>query len=194
MREIWKDIPGYEGYYQVSTLGRIRSLDRVVFNSSHPNGMHLKEKLLVASPDLDRYLGVNLSKNGVRQSVKVHRLVAQTFLENPENKPEVNHKDLNKQNNRVENLEWCLRAENERHSRNNGMKNLVANKRCEPVRCAETGQMFRSISEASKTTGVSVWFVKKSVSTGFEVSGFHFVRISAQAFNASLSKLRKQGA
>ena len=109
--ENWKDINGYEGFYQVSDCGNVKSLERDVYRQ---NGTfhHLKEKILV--PNLDRYgyQYVNLAKNGKRKVMKVHRLVAMAFLPNPENKPMVNHKDEVKTNNVVENLEWCTASYN----------------------------------------------------------------------------------
>lgn len=184
-QEIWKDIPGYEGIYQASNFGRIRSLDRVVLNRNIKN--HVKGRVRVASPDQDGYLGLTLSKNGIHKSFHVHRLVAITFIPNPENKLEVNHIDLNKQNNRVDNLEWCTRLENERHSRNNSNKDLMTNKRCKPIKCIETGKMFRSVSAASKALGISTWFIEKSISNRSKSNGFHFKCVSHSEFNSYVS-------
>lgn len=185
-KEIWKDIPGYEGYYQASTLGRIRSLDRDVFNRGAKR--HLKRKIRVASPDSDGYLGLLLSKGGVNKSFRVNRLIALTFIPNPESKTEVNHKDLNKRNNRVENLEWCSRKENERHSRANSVKNVIANKRCKPVSCKETGQAFRSISAASRALNIPISSIDRSLKEGIKVNGFSFSVISKEEFNSLISK------
>lgn len=99
MEEIWKDIKGYEGLYQVSNLGRIKSLG---------NNKKRKEKLLLPSETRDGYLFVGLHKNGNAKKFKVHRLVAEAFIPNPNNYPIVNHKkEFEKKNNNVENLEWC---------------------------------------------------------------------------------------
>lgn len=107
--EIWKDIPGYEGIYQISSFGRARSLDRV---TSH--GHKLKGKVL--APRYAIYVGVNLSKNDVQTSYNIHVLVATVFIENPLRKEYVNHIDGNKWNNNVWNLEWCTPIENARHA------------------------------------------------------------------------------
>lgn len=117
MEEIWKDIEGYEGKYQVSNLGKVRSLDRKTGN--HPR----KGKVLKPCANRNGYLAVNLyNKNTNREARSIHRLVAQTFIANPDCKPEVNHKDGNKQNNRVSNLEWCTGSENKIHAHKTGLK------------------------------------------------------------------------
>lgn len=120
MEEIWKDIPDYEGLYQASNLGRVRSLGQTQTRS---NGraiceVHIKGKIL--KPSLDgtkRYYGVSLCKNKKIKRHMVHRLIAKTFLDNPNNYIDVNHKDENKQNNRLENLEWCTHSYNVSYSK-----------------------------------------------------------------------------
>ena len=106
--EIWKDIEGYERYYQVSSLGRIRSLDRVVICK---NGKTKFNKGRVLKPNVRKYgyLQVRLRKTTSESDkwLLVHRLVANAFLPNPNNLPQINHKDENPQNNNVDNLEWC---------------------------------------------------------------------------------------
>ena len=109
--EEWKSIPGYEGLYEVSNLGRVRSVDRYV---KYLNGMIHLHKGKVLSPGIrsDGYLQVSLCCNGKYKTIAVHRLVAQAFIENPDNLPEINHKDEDKTNNSVDNLEWCDRSYN----------------------------------------------------------------------------------
>lgn len=104
--EIWKDIIGYEGRYQVSNLGRVKSLN---YNNTN------KEKILKPKKESNGYLRVNLSKNGKAKMHSVHRLVAIAYIPNPENKETVNHKNENKEDNRVENLEWMTSYENNRY-------------------------------------------------------------------------------
>lgn len=112
-KEEWRDIEGYEGLYQVSNLGRIKSLERI----DNYNRL-VKEQIL--KPIANRgYLRVCLYKDGKQKKISVHRIVAENFLENPHNYPQVNHKDENKSNNCVENLEWCTA----KYNSNYGTKN-----------------------------------------------------------------------
>lgn len=110
MNEIWKDIEGYEGLYQVSNLGRVQSVDRLD-GSNH----RLKGKIRSTSIRPNGYEKVILSKNSKRKGHSVHRLVAQAFIPNPENKPQVNHIDENQTNNMASNLEWSTAKENANH-------------------------------------------------------------------------------
>lgn len=105
--EIWKDIEGYEGIYQVSNLGNVRVLDRIV-NSAIKNNDKVKRKGQILKQYNKRgYLQVTLTVSNKRKYFNVHRLVAQAFIPNPNNLPQVNHRDENPKNNCVNNLEWC---------------------------------------------------------------------------------------
>lgn len=107
MREIWKDIEGYEGFYQISSTSKVRSLDR--FDSI---GRFIKGRILSPKLDKDGYYYVSLSKNGVGKNFKLHRLVAAHFLPNIENKPYIDHINCIRTDNRVENLRWATQKEN----------------------------------------------------------------------------------
>lgn len=125
MEEIWKDIKGYEGYYQVSNLGRVKRLDKIIKQRGrYGQLLDCFHKGRIKSTHIDKYgyTRVDLYKNSKCIVKQVHRLVAIAFIPNIENKPEVNHIDGNKQNNNINNLEWCTRTENERHAYKTGLK------------------------------------------------------------------------
>lgn len=109
--EIWMDVVGYEGFYEVSNLGRVKSLPRTR-KSSKGGIASVKGKILKYKIDRYGYLVYGLSKDGRGKSHTCHRIVAKTFIPNPENLPQVNHIDGNKVNNKVENLEWCTNIYN----------------------------------------------------------------------------------
>lgn len=100
MNEEWRDIKGYENVYQVSNLGRVRSLH------------YGRTRILAQAENIDGYLVVNLCVNMNKKSLRVHRLVSGAFIANPQNKPQVNHIDENKKNNHIKNLEWATEKEN----------------------------------------------------------------------------------
>lgn len=127
--EVWRDIVGYEGLYQVSNFGRVKSLKRKYINQYGEFGE--KEEFIKAQrlsafdksrKDTKGYFVVSLADNDRGKWVRVHRLVATAFLPNPDNLPEVNHKDGNKQNNNVENLEWVSHAQNCLHAWRSGLR------------------------------------------------------------------------
>ena len=118
MKEIWKDIKGYEGLYQVSNLGRVKSLERYKVN--HNIKQLVEEKIL--KPSLGRYKKVCLCKNSKYQTLYIHRLVADAFIPNTNNDPCVNHIDGNKYNNVVNNLEFCTISQNTKHAYDLGLK------------------------------------------------------------------------
>ena len=147
MQEEWKDVVGYEGLYAISTLGNIKSLLRRT-NALKQGKRLLKEKYM--SPVCNRYgyLYLNLWKNKKRQTVTIHRLVAETFVPNLQNLPMVNHKDGNKTNNCVTNLEWCDQSYNERHKIYNLGKSTHLGLRA--IKCLQTQKIYPSIAEAAR--------------------------------------------
>lgn len=116
MNEEWKDIEGFEGFYQISNLGRVKSLGGWCGTAKR------KEKIRSASLTQDGYVKVRLQHKGKDKTARVHRLVAEAFIPNPENKDTVNHIDGNKQNNAVSNLEWVDRTEQMLHAYDLGLK------------------------------------------------------------------------
>ena len=132
--EIWKDIEGYEGLYQVSNMGRVRSLDRYVKHNC--GGLKLcKGKIMKLNATWDGYLRVDLCKNGKHTHKRVNRLVAEAFIPNPDNLPQVGHKDECKTNNCVSNLYWTTEKENNNHGKHNERVSeaQINGKRSKPV-------------------------------------------------------------
>lgn len=117
--EVWEDIEGYEGYYQVSDLGRVKGVKRICKTWNGYRGV--PETIIVGSLDKRGYPQVNLSISDITECYKVHRLVAIAFIPNPDNKPDVNHKDGVKTNNFKDNLEWNTKKENTQHAHRTGL-------------------------------------------------------------------------
>lgn len=115
--EQWKHIKGYELLYDISNYGRVKSLEK----KSIMNNRTYHTKILKCHIDTKKYLDVDLSRNGESHRKRIHRLVAEAFIPNLNNLPQINHKDCNKWNNRVDNLEWCNNSENQQHAFKNGL-------------------------------------------------------------------------
>lgn len=151
--EIWKDIQGYEGIYQVSNLGRVKSFPKtrnIGKNLRHYPGMIRKLQI-----NKNGYVYVELSDNKKPKLIRVHRLVAIAFIPNQENKNAVNHKDGNKSNNCLENLEWCTNSENRQHAYNIGLqKKGGAHHKAKKVINLVTGEKFDCIKDAAKSIGM----------------------------------------
>ena len=150
MREEWRGIKDYKGLYQVSNTGKVKSLERTVRCA---RGYKIvPEKILEGYDNGNGYLYVKLCKEGKRKQYRINRLVAQAFLENPQNLPEVNHKDKIRTNNHVENLEWVTKSENTFHAYHN---DLIKNHR--KIKCVNTGEVFNSVADACRWCGLSIW-------------------------------------
>ena len=160
--EEWRDIKGYEGLYQVSNLGRIKILKS---NYGRP-----RIKILKLKKRKDGYIEINLHKNGVIKTFRVHQLVARSFIDNPNNLKEINHKDENPSNNRADNLEWCTR----KYNNNYGTRiEKFIESRGTKVICITTGKIYRSTREASRDTGVDNSFICKCCKGKYKSAGKH---------------------
>ena len=143
--EEWRDIKGYKGYYQVSNTGNVKSLERTVRNGR--GYKIIPEKILEGYDNGNGYLYVKLCKEGKRNQYRINRLVAMAFIPNPNNLPEVNHKDKNPKNNCVDNLEWCTRQYNVEYSK---AKAVIGINKVSGLILE-----FPSIMEAERQTGIS---------------------------------------
>ena len=126
--EEWRDIVGYEGLYQVSNMGRVKSLARLVISPKGIKDHIVQERILSIKVHKFGYLEVSLSSENKRKTYKVHRLVASAFIPNLNNLPQVNHKDENKANNIVDNLEWCTSLYNANYGNRNKKSALAKSK------------------------------------------------------------------
>ncbi len=182
--EIWKDVIGYVGYYKVSSLGTIKSLSRIITDK---NGrvIQLSESIKKISIDNDGYFSTTLSKDSTVTSYKVHRIVAMAFIQNPENKPQINHKNGIRTDNRVTNLEWCTPSENVLHSYQENLRTPCwlnkfgkDNASSKPVNQLDMSgkfiQRFNGMAEAERITGIdhsqiaAVCRGKRRVAKGFK--------------------------
>lgn len=145
--EIWKPIPGFEDYYEASNLGRIRSKERM-YIGRWGTPRHLSTHVLKTNNTHNGYLQVKFSIDGVKYQPLVHRLVASTFIANPLNLPQVNHKDGDATNNNAENLEWCTASQNAIH-RCHVLKHCSGKPR-RKVLCKENKKIYESSHHAAR--------------------------------------------
>lgn len=158
MIEEWRNIKGYEGLYQVSNLGRVRSLDH--YASNGVKDIIYKGRILSQNLGTNGYLSVQLSKGGKIVRRMIHRLVGEAFIDNPSKLPMINHKDENKKNNVADNLEWCDAKYNSNYG--HAREKISKKRRGVPfptkwksVICVETGERFKSVKEAAEKTGTN---------------------------------------
>lgn len=194
-KEIWRDVVGYEGLYQVSNYGNVKSLSREVNNG---NGTYFtKEKILKPMENHKGYLGVEIQDKWHF----IHRIVATTFIENPENKPQVNHIDCDKKNNRVENLEWCTNSENQIHAYKNGLNVRSDNAGRSKQKIMQLDmndnliKIYESIADAEKETGIkNISYVingKRKKAGGFKWKKYSEFKIKMADFFSGIGALHQ---
>lgn len=162
--EQWKDVVGYEGYYQVSNIGRVRSVDRIV-GSCH--GSKANRKGVIKKLDITNrgYSIVVLFFGNVSKGYLCHRLVAEAFIQNPNKKPDVNHKNGIKTDNRVDNLEWVTRSENVIHAMETGLKKDYKGKK---VICVLNGKKYASVNEAAMDLGLNSGTLRTQITRAYK--------------------------
>jgi hypothetical protein len=173
MEETWKPVFGFEGFYEVSNKGNIRSLDRTVTRNDGVV-VAFKSKQLRPQKNSDGYLQIQISKGNKCKTLKIHRLVAEMFIPNPNGYAEVNHKDEDKTNNAVTNLEWCSHEQNSRYG-TRGKR--IASKLGKPLIAFVPGEdtpafKFKSMEEAATQLGVSSESVRQALLYGWKCRGY----------------------
>lgn len=178
MEEIWKDIDGYEGFYQVSNLGKVRSLDRqmsVYGIHNPPLSTIRKGKILSPRISQDGYEKVSLTKDKKSKNYFVHRLVASAFIENTNNLSEVNHIDGNKRNNKFLNLEWCDHLQNMQHCFSNSLKKHFA----KPMlgKTYDKSPLSKRVYQYDKNSNlIKIWNSVREASEHYGVDGSNISR------------------
>lgn len=160
IEEVWKPVKGYEGIYEVSNIGRVKSCERIV-TRSNGRKINFPEKIMKPSINHKGYEVIDLRKNGKRECGFVHRLVGKAFIKNPDNKKQINHKNGVKRDNNVDNLEWVTNKENVIHAYKNNLNN---NRNAIESRKRKVDQLtlenefiksYNSIEEAIKVTKIN---------------------------------------
>lgn len=182
MNEIWKAVPGYQGSFEVSNLGNFRSLDRMV-PSKYGTLRNYPGKLLKVEQMGDGYKRIVLMKNSKKKRYMCHRLVAETFIENPNNLPYVNHLDGNRGNNITTNLEWCTKEENERHAIDTLGKSMKGKTSPKAVLCIELNKTFKSMRQAVLFLGERACNegIKKAIEANRPYHGYNFKFINNES-------------
>ena len=164
--EVWKDIPEYNGLYQVSNLGNVKRKQKTYFCGTNNGTKRVLEERLIVGEQVKGYRRVALWDNKKYKRVFVHRLVAQAFIPNPENKPQIDHIDGNPLNNKVDNLRWATAKENMNNPISIKRKSIAAkgnhmtgrfgalHHNSKKVKCVETGTVYGGIAEAGRQTGI----------------------------------------
>lgn len=181
--EEWRDIPGYEGFYQVSNLGRIKSL--VGWNG---HKYISREKILAPTKTSTGYWKVDLSKGKARKSLKLHRAIAMAFIPNPENYPVINHLDGNRLNNEISNLEWCTVKRNCQHAYDTGLNGnkKLRGQEAEIIRRFENGESAKGIAKSLNLSFAPIGRILKDANTEYRPCTYY-----TDKYHIDLEELKK---
>ena len=177
MVTVWKNIPGYEGKYQASEFGMVRSTNRIVKKGNKKVPSKVSGQLISPYVGTDGYLRVDMSRNGNRRHEKLHSIIAKTFIPNPDNKETVNHIDENKLNNTVSNLEWMTNAENVNYgTRIQRVKEKYGTKviRISPSKHVES---FATLHDAEQKTGILRQSIAYAIKNKTKLKGYEWEEI-----------------
>ena len=175
IKEEWRDIPNYEGLYQASNLGRIKSLERIA-KKEYNNDRIVKERIMNGTKNQDGYLKVHFKnkERNIDKGLFIHRLVASAFIPNPNNLPQIIHIDGNKLNNNVDNLEWCTNLYNQQHAWKNNLHKPTIHKGKKVKQYDLKGNFIKeypSISNASKETRINISNIYSALNKKRKVAG-----------------------
>ena len=184
MEEIWKEIDGYEGYYEVSDLGNVKSMDRIIYKSDGTIQTYKSKPMAISYNKRNNIYEVHLYKNGKRKCHKIHRLVAQAFCYNddPFIKTTVNHIDGDRSNNAAINLEWVSYSDNEKHAYEklhrpiNSTKGKPKGRICISINLKNGENIkHKSIAEASRYTGISETQIRRIANDECVNNNYNFI-------------------
>lgn len=166
--EEWRDIPGYEGLYQASSFGRIRSVPHQIKANKDGGTRYTCASIKKSAQGWHGYMWVSLCKDGKSKTHSIHKLVATTFIKNPDNLPAINHIDAEKTNNHIANLEWVSVKENQLHASQMGLLG-------KPVICIETGTYFLNSRHAERQLGICSRNIRSACSGKVKsAGGYHW--------------------
>lgn len=174
MAAVWKKVPGYDGRYEASIFGMVRSINRTVYKGRKMVPTKVRGQLLSPYIGTDEYLRVDMYQNGIRRHERLHSIIAKTFIPNPENKETVNHIDENKYNNTVKNLEWMTNEENVNYGTR--IQRVKEKYGTQVIRISPANQVerFATLHEAEEKTGILRQSIAYAIRNKTKLKGYEW--------------------